>query len=190
MLLRKQLWPDWEQGHDPTTSLWELWEPVRQQFPESFMGIDCFPANVPDNSRYAQIETCYSSDPERSAIVDRFLRVLDLLWVYSPTYAETQHPHEESGTELEATLKATYKRLCDRLKNKPLEFSPVDSLQEFRALALLGLRDIVPSVFIFTKHNIVLWQNSISFSQLYLGDLNYKETLRTICSASGLFLRG
>lgn len=191
--LRRQLWPDWEEGHEPRASLWNLWERVRQEFPENFMGIDRFPSTVQDNERYAQLEVSYApghSNPAYDALERRFLEVLELLWAYGPALAETQRPYEDSLEGLAPPLRETVEQLLRRPEREPLPLSPVDDLREFRSLAVLGLRGIVPSVFVFPERRLVLWQNGVSFSQVHLGDLAYKPMLQTLCMTSGLYLRG
>lgn len=191
--LRRQLWPDWKEGHDPQTCLWNLWERVRQEFPENFMGIDRFPATVQDNERYAQLEVSYEpghANPAYDTLEKRFLEVLELLWAYGPAHAETQRPYEDSLEGLAPPLRETVERLLRRPAHEPLPLTPVNELREFRDLVLLGLRGVVPSVFVFPTRRLVLWQNEVGFSQVHLGDLAYKPTLQTLCMTSGLYLRG
>ena len=191
MSLRHRLWPNWPPGHDPHTTLWDLWESVQQEFPDRVMGIDRFPANVSDSHRYAPLELSYRVDrhAQFDSVAQRFLQVLDLLWVYGPTYAETQHPYEDSLDELESPLRETVENLLARPKDEPLPLERVDDHEMFRNLATLGVRGIVPSVFVFAAHDMVLWQNEVSHTLVYLGQLDYLPTLQIICTTSGLFLR-
>lgn len=203
----KTLWNEnWDISIDPNrdsdsdTVLLEHSDIVFDKFFSQSSVIDRFPRIIEDNFKFSALNLSFSAVEDKQDLKDiyineeeKYKRLFKLLWAYDSVWVETSLRTENAERIKKVVNDETKERrifaLQDRLTKDNTDYFKVDHLADLEVLLELGLREAVPTVFVFEQLKICIWTNYDLNMPAYIGTLDSQELLKTIITTEGLYLR-
>ncbi|MBH0328663.1 hypothetical protein ABH14_02395 [Brevibacillus brevis] len=191
---------DIEKDIECDTALLDHSHLVAERFPQKSFTLDRFPLQIKNQTVFEQVNIFFDMTNDNPTLIHSYLReeekfkqVFRKLWAYNSVWIETTLPNvnvEIAAVALDSeNKKIRVKEIHSELKASDSMSMKINNLHDFELFLELGLREKVPTVFIFEDMKICVWSNFDFSLPLYSGDDKYTELLQRICSTEGIYLR-